>query len=233
MKPIRPDAPQDNDTRFRQYLDELREELQLDHVAYAGVNPISGKQHGHMTYGSDWSAHYMTHKLYEIDPTLIKARQSIAPVDWTRLDHTPEFQTVFRDAREFGIGDRGLTIPIHGPYGDMGGLSVLRDCSDREWELLIPKIIGDLQSAAVHLHDSVIQSDPLTRMLNAPNLSTREQEILQWTAAGKSQQDIGDILNISHRTVEVHLRSSRQKLHALSTPQAVGRAINLGLIFPR
>ena len=99
--------------------------------------------------------------------------------------------------------------------------------------MLIPEIIGGLQAAAVHLHDAVIQSDPLTRMLNSPNLSTREKEIMQWIAAGKSQQDIGDILNISHRTVEVHLRSARQKLHALTTPQAVGRAINLGLIYPR
>jgi DNA-binding CsgD family transcriptional regulator len=233
MEPIQPDDPEDHDSRFRRFLDKVRERFQVDHVAYAGVNPISGKQHGHMTYGPDWSAHYMQKKFYEIDPTLLKARQSVAPVDWTRLERSEEFQTVFRDAREFGIGDRGLTVPVHGPYGDMGGLSVLRDCSDREWELLIPSIIGDLQSAAVHLHDSIIQSDPLTRVLHAPNLSTREKEILQWIAAGKSQQDVGDILMISHRTVEVHLRSARQKLNALTTPQAVGRAINLGLIFPR
>lgn len=233
MEPIRPDDPKDHETRFRRFLDELRENFQLDHVAYAGVNPISSKQHAHMTYGPEWSTHYMQNKYYEIDPTLLKARQSIAPVDWSRLDRSAEFQTVFRDAREFGISDRGLTVPVHGPYGDMGGLSVLRDCSDREWELLIPKIIGDLQAAAVHLHDTVIQSDPLTRILHAPNLSSREKEILQWIAAGKLQQDVGDILLISHRTVEVHLRSARQKLNALTTPQAVGRAINLGLIFPR
>lgn len=233
MTPIDPDDRENDDDRFRRFLDDLRETFELDHVAYAGVNPISGKQHGHMTYGDDWSAHYMQNKFYEIDPTLLKARQSIAPVDWTRLERSPEFQTVFRDARDFGISDRGLTIPVHGPYGDMGGLSILRDCSDREWKHLIPKIIGDLQSAAVHLHDTVIQSDPLTRVLNAPSLSTREREILQWIAAGKSHQDVGDILMISHRTVEVHLRSARQKLNALTTPQAVGRAINLGLIFPR
>lgn len=233
MKPIDHDDSEDEGKRFRRFLDELRDRYQFDHVAYAGVNPVSGRQHGHMTYGDDWSAHYMQNKFYEIDPTLLKARQSIAPVDWTRLERSPEFQTVFRDAREFGISDRGLTIPVHGPYGDMGGLSVLRDCSDREWSLQIPEIIGDLQSAAVHLHDTVIQSDPLTRVLNSPSLSTREREILQWIAAGKSQQDVGDILMISHRTVEVHLRSARQKLNALTTPQAVGRAINLGLIFPR
>ncbi|EAQ23245.1 MULTISPECIES: autoinducer binding domain-containing protein [unclassified Roseovarius] len=218
---------------FRQFLDDLRDRFELDHVAYAGMNPISGASHGHMTYGEDWTAHYLQNKYYEIDPTLLKARHSIAPVDWHRLERGAEFQTIFRDARDFGISDRGLTIPIHGPYGDVGGLSINRDCSDREWHLLISEIIGDLQSAAVHMHDMVIQADPLTRMLNSPSLSTREIEILQWTAAGKSQQDIGDILSISHRTVEVHLRSARQKLNALTTPQAIGRAINLGLIYPR
>jgi DNA-binding CsgD family transcriptional regulator len=37
-------------------------------------------------------------------------------------------------------------------------------------------------------------------------------------------------LSISARTVEVHLRSAREKLGALTTSQAVGRAIRLGLI---
>jgi DNA-binding CsgD family transcriptional regulator len=57
--------------------------------------------------------------------------------------------------------------------------------------------------------------------------------VLQWVAAGKSQQDVGDILNISSRTVEVHLRSAREKLGALTTVQAVGRAIGFGMIQPR
>jgi hypothetical protein len=55
----------------------------------------------------------------------------------------------------------------------------------------------------------------------------------QWVAAGKSQQDVGDILGISTRTVEVHLRSAREKLGALTTVQAVGRAIGLNIIYPR
>lgn len=229
-KPPPPSAAADP---FREHLDGLRDRFELDHVAYAGVNPISGTSHGHMTFAPEWTAHYMKNSYYEIDPTLLKARHSIAPVDWQRLDRGTHFQTVFRDAREFGIGDRGLTIPVRGPFGDIGGFSVLRECSDREWESLIKNIIGELQSAAVHMHDMVIRADPLTRVLNSPAMSTREIEILQWTAAGKSQQDIGDILSISHRTVEVHLRSARQKLQALTTPQAIGRAINLGLIYPR
>ena len=86
--------------------------------------------------------------------------------------------------------------------------------------------------AAVNLHDNVLNSDVLPTALARPSLSEREREILQWVAHGKSQQDIGDILTISHRTVEVHIRSGREKLGALTTAQAVGRGIRLGLIQP-
>ncbi|MBC7164497.1 MAG: autoinducer binding domain-containing protein [Roseovarius sp.] len=233
MDSIRPDDIDKTGARFRQFLEEIRDRFELDHVAYAGINPVTGSSHGYMTYDADWSKHYLENKFYEIDPVLLKARHSIAPVDWGRLEKDSEFQTVFRDARAFGISDRGLTIPVRGPFGDVGGFSVVCDCSRREWDLRIGGIMGELQAAAVHLHDAIIRTDPLGRILNAPSLSSREIEILQWTAAGKSQLDIGDILSISHRTVEVHLRSARQKLQALTTPQAVGRAINLGLIYPR
>jgi len=94
-------------------------------------------------------------------------------------------------------------------------------------------VLSDLQGAAVSLHDTVMQSDTLGRALHRPHLSEREREVLQWTAAGKSQLDIGDILSISTRTVEVHLRSARSKLSALTTAQAVGRAIAMGFIDPK
>ncbi|MEL7259593.1 MAG: helix-turn-helix transcriptional regulator, partial [Pseudomonadota bacterium] len=85
---------------------------------------------------------------------------------------------------------------------------------------------------AVNLHDTVMHSERLSYLLGRTALSAREVEILQWIAAGKSQQDVGDILSISVRTVEVHVRSSREKLCTLTTAQAVGRAVSLGLITP-
>ena len=83
------------------------------------------------------------------------------------------------------------------------------------------------------MHDKVKQSDSLAIVLRLPALSLREVKVLQWTAAGKSQQDIGDILTISLRTVEVHLRSARTKLSALTTAEAVGRGISTGFIDPK
>lgn len=217
---------------YSEFLLQLREKFEMDHSAYAGINPAAGAIHGYVTYGDDWKQHYQQQGFHMIDPTLHMSQRSIAPVDWSRLERGKDFKRVFRDAHDFGLSEQGLTIPVRGPYGDVGLLSVTRDCSPEQWRKLVNHVISDLQSIAVHIHDTVMGSDLLGRILYHPALSTREVEIMQWVAVGKSQQDIGDILSISHRTVEVHLRSSREKLCALTTAQAVGRAIGLGLIYP-
>ena len=219
-----------DDDRFLDFLESLCKTLGFDYASYATTNMITGDVQGFANYSNEWTNHYMQRGLHRLDPTLSVSMQSIAPVDWNRFAHDDKFHAVFSDASDFGITDRGISVPVRGPYGDCGLLSVTRKCSDTEWEKFKPEIIGDLQFAAVHMHDNVMKSGLLPKALALPNLSTREKEILQWVAAGKSQQDIGDILSISHRTVEVHIRSSREKLGALTTAQAVGRAISLGMI---
>lgn len=215
-----------------QFLDRLCDRLEFEHAAYAGTNPVSGAVHAYVTYPAGWKAHYMEQGLHRLDPTLRVAGRSIAPVDWRRLGGEAGFDKVFRDAHEFGIGRMGLTIPVRGPFGDIGMLSVTRRAREPEWDRLVERALGDLQSVAVHIHDVVMRSDVLSRSLRPPDLSRREREVLQWIAAGKSQQDVADILSISVRTVEVHLASARTKLYALTTAQAVARAIALRLVFP-
>lgn len=221
--------PQKN---LRSFLDTVCETHELDFAAYAGMDPITQTVHGFVNYPDEWQTRYVKQGFQHKDPTLLMASRSIAPVDWHRLRKEASFKTIFSAAHDFGIAEQGLTIPVRGPFGDVGLFSVTRNCSDREWKLLKADILGDLQNAAVHLHDHVMKESTLTRKLTHPSLSARETEILQWVAAGKSQQDVADILSISNRTVEVHLRSSRTKLAALTTAQAKGRAIGLGFIYP-
>ena len=215
------------------FIEQVCDALEMDYGSYASVNPVTGAVVGYANYPDDWKSHYMTQNLHRVDPTLHKAGLSIAPVDWKRFDRDVKFKSVFFAAEDFGITSRGLTVPIRGPYGDRGLLSVTRSCSSEEWERLKQHVMGDLQTAAVHLHDSVMRSNSLAGVMGYSALSSREKEALQWVAAGKTQPEIGDILSISHRTVEIHLRSAREKLGALTTVQAVGRAIGIGLIHPR
>lgn len=221
-----------SDDRFIRFLDDVCDRMEFDHASYATFNPVTGAVQGFANYRPEWISHYSKKSLHRIDPTIHLSRKSIAPVDWSFLERNAHFCSVFADAPDFGVSDRGLTVPVRGPYGDVGLLSVTRDCTDSDWQNLKKKIIGDLQVAAVHMHDNVIAADVTRAVFNRPALSTREREILQWVADGKSQQDIGDILNISHRTVEVHLRSTRTKLAALTTAQAIGRAVGLGIVKP-
>lgn len=220
------------DSDFIRYLDSVCEKLQLHYASYASANPVSGKFVAFTTYPDRWKQHYMTEGLHLSDPTLHAAARSIAPVDWGRLEGLEGFRTVFDQARDFDIPDMGLTIPIRGPFGETGLFSVTTRTAPEEWRKLKRAILADLQLAAVTIHDKVMKSDDVTGLLRYTPLSKRETEILQWVAAGKIQQDVGDILSISPRTVEVHLRSSREKLNAMSTSQAVGRAISMGLISP-
>lgn len=221
-----------DDNKFQNFLESICGSLGFDFASYATTNFITGDVQGFATYPDSWKAHYAERGLHRVDPTLYKSIQSIAPVDWERFAHDEKFNQVFSDASDFGITERGISVPVRGPFGDCGLLSVTRDCSPDEWKKFMPTVIGELQYAAVHMHDNVMKSGILPKALARPSLSKREQEIIQWVALGKSQQDIGDILSISHRTVEVHIRSGREKLGALTTAQAVGRAISLGLVQP-
>jgi DNA-binding CsgD family transcriptional regulator len=217
---------------FVAFLDKVCGELELDHASYATVNPVTGAVQGYANYPDPWRDYYMSRGLHRFDPTLTLAAKSIAPVDWSRLPRDGKFELVFGPANDFGIRPQGVTVPVRGPYGDCGLLSVTRDCAEGEWRKLQSGIMTRLQGAAVHLHDAVMRSDVATRGLYIPRLSAREREVLQWIAAGKTQQDVGAILSISARTVEVHLRSAREKLGALTSAQAIGRGIALGLIEP-
>jgi len=200
------DSLEKTEAGFTSFLNDLCDDLELDYATYCAVNTVSDQVIGFTTYKDEWKEHYGTQRFQNIDPTLHLPMRSIAPVDWQRLSGHQDFARVFEHARDFKIKDQGLSIPIHGPYGEVGLISVTRDCSRDTWEKLRRKVITELQTAAVSLHDTVMQSDTLGYALRRPHLSSRECEILQWTAAGKSQMDIGDILSISSRTVEVHPR---------------------------
>lgn len=215
---------------FIEYLEAICDQAEVEYASYASSNPVSGKVVAFTTYPEAWKTHYMENGLHLSDPTLQTAARSIAPVDWSRLEKTEAFSNLFGQARDFLIPDVGLTIPIRGPYGETGLFSVTSSVGAETWRKLKRKVLADLQMSAIYMHDRVMKSDHLTEILRYPALSTREIEILQWVASGKTQQDVADILSISSRTVEVHLRSTREKLNALSTPQAVGRGISMGLI---
>ncbi|TMV88884.1 helix-turn-helix transcriptional regulator [Thioclava sp. BHET1] len=72
--------------------------------------------------------------------------------------------------------------------------------------------------------------DPARCSEPCPKLTPRETSVLNLLAAGLRRDRIAFELNISMPTVDMHARNLRQKLEALTTPEAVACAARLGLI---
>ncbi len=90
-----------------------------------------------------------------------------------------------------------------------------------------------------YLHAAWVRSQvtwPLDRAGTKPAkaglLTPREQQILQWIYHGKSNIEIGMILEISPLTVKNHVQKTLRKLNVLNRTQAVGKALALRIVNP-
>ncbi|BAU29310.1 LuxR family two component transcriptional regulator [Aneurinibacillus soli] len=61
-------------------------------------------------------------------------------------------------------------------------------------------------------------------------LTTREQEVLTWIAKGYSNKEIGELLHLSVKTVEVHKAKIMDKLQLKTRPELVRYAFTKGLL---
>ncbi len=70
-------------------------------------------------------------------------------------------------------------------------------------------------------HGPVEETEPLT---------SREEEVLRLLVKGFIKKEIGDQLDISQHTVDMHLRSVYRKLHVRTQTEAVSKALRKGLV---
>lgn len=61
-------------------------------------------------------------------------------------------------------------------------------------------------------------------------ITDREKQILSWVREGKSNQEIGELLDISALTVKNHVQKILRKLDAANRAQAVAKAMMLNLL---
>ena len=61
-------------------------------------------------------------------------------------------------------------------------------------------------------------------------LTEREVDCLNWTAAGKTSAEISEILSLSEHTVNHYLNRATKKLDTVNRTQAVAKALRMGII---
>ncbi len=186
-----------------------------------------------ITFPEEWVGMYHENDLSRIDPIVEATLDLKLPYTWDtenwKQDLTPEQGTFFRDAHDFEVY-RGLSIPIYGPLGDFGLFTFISQSGPAEFRKLVAAKKHDLHLLALYYHQIMQSIDE--EQAGTVRLSDREEEILYWTAAGKTSSETGMIIGISEKTVQYHLYNSMKKLNVYSKPQAVAKAVLLGLIKP-
>lgn len=185
----------------------------LTSAAYLGIGIGKTRNIPYLTvtYSSDWVEHYKRQRYFEVDPVVQQGFRRLLPSDWEECG-SPEgdLRRFFGEASEFGLGPRGITIPIHGRGGDRSLFTITSDASDHDWEHARFEYMQDFQVLAVHLHEKVLQLEG--HSLSVKMLSPRELECLQWVSEGKTTWECAVILDLSAHTVRCYLERARYKL---------------------
>jgi DNA-binding CsgD family transcriptional regulator len=212
-------------------LREIAEKFGLTNVSYLAINIPRIKDPAYIvtTYSTNWVHRYVSQDYVSIDPVIQVGLRGILPLDWRDVrDANPSAKSFFGESREFGLGNQGLSFPIRGLNGETAMFSLNAERSDREWTLDKKKLMREFQILANLFHCRVLEE--LGVQLEQVQLSAKETECLKWVADGKTNFEIGVILNISERTVRFFLESARSKLGTVNSTQAVARALRLHIL---
>jgi DNA-binding CsgD family transcriptional regulator len=126
----------------------------------------------------------------------------------------------------------GIAMALHLPGGKHFVMGVDRDQPLPGDDLLVTRMMADLQLLAVHAQETAVRLHvpQAVEVQYLPRLTDREIEILKWTSEGKSAWAVGQILNISEHNVKYHIKRILMKLAVGSKHQAAAKAKSLGLI---
>ena len=216
--------------------DDIREAYGVDNIVYHAVNVRGLTRDGaflRLTYSDEWINQYYSEDYFNVDPVVEGGKRAITPFDWSNLGWSGKQRGAFaEDAKGHSVGTNGLTVPIRGPDGQHALFSVATTRSETSWNSQIRAHLGDLHSIAYNVHQATIRVEGAAVPFEVINLSVRERDVLQWAAAGKTTDEVAQILGIAERTVRVYLDTARHKLGASNRTHAVARALSLGLIHP-
>jgi LuxR family transcriptional regulator len=168
-------------------------------------------------YDPRWKQRYLDAKYLGIDPIVAHGGRSVEPVVWTD-DLFRGCAQMWDEARAFGLAV-GWSQSCFDAHGTGGMLSLARS-----HERITPAELHAKQPALrwlVNVAHLALSRALLAPDLPAPVLTEREEEILRWTADGKTSLEIAQILHLSVNTVNHHIKHALPKLGAATKAAAV------------
>lgn len=199
------------------------------HMTPAYESQVSSRtvviQHG---FSKEWMDLYERSDFRAHDPIPQRTMEHGASMTWAEalaVGAMTESMQVFESALKAHGLVHGFGIPLFGPKGRNAYSSFDFGRPSGEVE---PGIVAFLTALSQAGHQRICQL--LERDRAMPALSDRENEVLNLIAAGKSNTDIGTILNISPETVRTYSTRIYDKLGTRDRIGASIKALKLGLL---
>jgi len=183
------------------------------------------------TWPSHWVEIYVGENLGPDDPTVEFCRTHQLPETFSGLRRRAAFggsRRVFDVAAAHGWPE-GLAIPIHGPNGYRGMVTVAG-----ETEELRPRDRAALHLMALYLHERLKQllTPDQGEAADLPRLSPGEIECIHWLIAGKSDWEMSEVLGISESTAHWRIEKAKAKFGVKTRAQLTALAVHYGYVTP-
>ncbi|MBT2337132.1 LuxR family transcriptional regulator [Variovorax paradoxus] len=179
------------------------------------------------TYDERWNQRYREAEYLQIDPTVTHGVRSLAPVIWSDAVFRGT-QQMWEEARSFGLRI-GWAQSVFEADGRVGMLSLARSSEPLTVAEMRTKdpMLQWLVNTAHREFSRCLGVSPLAEI---EPLTSRQVEVLRWTADGKTSEEIATILGISKPTVNFHIRNAIVKMRANNKNSAVARSSRLGIL---
>jgi len=179
----------------------------------------------------DWVETYTGEKLAQSDACIAHARQGQLPAMWSELREfhrdDPAVAKIFDLTADHGWPD-GLAIPVHGPRGYHGLVAIGGETDD-----LSARDRTALHLMGLYLHNRLRELiDPDDPAVEAPRLTEGEVECIHWLVEGKSDWEIGEILNIAESTAHWRIENAKRKFGVKTRAQLTALAVRNGVVTP-
>lgn len=181
------------------------------------------------TLPAEYVAEFDRAKLLHKCPVAPMIAESALPFSWSIDDKDPLRGLNF--AKQLLDLQRRFRIPTHVAMGlnSVDGDRFVLDFAGVR-PILRQAELNEIGMLSLHAFDVF---DRIRRASNAATsipLTSRELEVVRWTAQGKTSVEIGRILSLSDHTVNAYMTNAIKKLDCVNRTQLVAKAIRLKLI---
>jgi len=174
-----------------------------------------------------WTENYAERGYAAEDPLSKRTRRDVRPISWTAHDWDDTATPLQRRWRDDNIA-ASIAVGYAIPDRTSGALKVISLAG--ETPDLHPLDLKTLHFAGIEALNRMQELGIRPPAPAKSSLSQRERECLKWIAAGKTDWEIGAILTLSEKTVNVYVERAKRKLGVQTRTQAIVHALRGGFI---